>query len=136
MSKVKKKLIFGLLLIVIIALILVVGGKLYMTNKENKNLENQRQAALTLKKEEPNVTKVVFTNEGASPGIGVPWTVEAKVTIDKEVFKMFLNKDEVMGPVFENDDKAKKYDEVTKEKPIIKKPLEVIYSNKKSEVFK
>ena len=38
MSKAKKKLIFGLLSIVIIVLIIAIGGKGYMNNKEKENI--------------------------------------------------------------------------------------------------
>lgn len=55
MKKIKKKLIFILLSVVIIALILSIGGKIYMSNKENENIENQRTAAIS-----PNRSHMIF----------------------------------------------------------------------------
>lgn len=132
----RKGLMIGLLSLVIITLITVIGEEMYMSNKEKENLANQRLAALTLKKEEPNATKVVFTTEGHYPGIGVPWSVQAKVTIDKEVFNMFLNKNEVMGAVFEDDNEAKKFSNRNRRKPATEKTLGVIYSNGEQEVIR
>lgn len=135
MKKRKKGLTIGILSFVIIALIIVIGGKLYMDNKEKENLANQRLAALTLKKEEPNASKVIFTTEGHYPGIGVPWSVQAKVTIDKEVFDMFLEKDKVMGGFFESKNEMEKFSNRNRRKPVTEKTLEVIYSNGEQEVI-
>lgn len=48
-----------------------------------------------LRKEEPQATKVLFTSEGSHPGIGLPWTVGAEVTIDNDVFDMSLETDKI-----------------------------------------
>lgn len=115
MSKAKKKLIFSLLSIVTIVLIIVIGGKEYMNNKEKENLANQRLAALALKKEEPQATKVVFKYEGGSPGVGVSWLAGAEVTIGGEIFKYNLEIDNAEGVVFSNLEEANKFKEIKKQ---------------------
>ena len=135
MSKAKKKLIFGLLSIVTIVLIIVIGGKEYMNNKEKENLANQRLAALALKKEEPQATKVVFKSEGGRPGVGVSWIVGAEVTIGGEIFKYNLEIDNAEGVVFSNLEEANKFEEIKKTADLSKQ-LEVIYFNGEREALK
>lgn len=136
MKKRKKGFMIGILSLVIIALIMVVGGKLYMRNKEKENLKNQRLAALMLRKEEPNATKVLFTSEGLHPGIGLPWTVGAKVTIDNDVFNMSLETDEISIINYGTDKKKmEKYAELRDKKNTSSTSLEVVYSNGEREVL-
>lgn len=135
MSKGKKKLIFGLLSIVIIVLIIAIGGKEYMSNKKKENLANQRLAALTLKKEEPQATKVVFKYEGGRPGVGVSWLVGAEVTIGGEIFKYNLEIDNAERVVFSNLEEVNKFKEIKKTADLSKQ-LEVIYFNGEREVLK
>lgn len=126
----------GLLYVVIITLITVIGGKVYMDNKEKGNIENQRLAALTLRKEEPHATKVIFKFEGGQPGIGVPWVAGAEVTMGGETFKYNLETDNSERVVFSNLEEAEKYDEITNKELSQEYPLEVIYSNGEHEVLK
>lgn len=136
MKKRKKGFMIGILSLVIIALIMVVGGKLYMRNKEKENLKNQRLAALMLRKEEPNATKVLFTSEGLHPRIGLPWTVGAKVTIDNDVFNMSLETDEISIINYGTDKKKmEKYAELRDKKNTSSTSLEVVYSNGEREVL-
>lgn len=136
MKKRKKGLVIGLLSVVIITLIIVIGGKMYMDNKEKENLENQRNAALILRKEYPKATKVVFTTEGGRAGFG-SWGVSADVTIDSEVFVMGLHTDRVGSIHFEgNKNKEKKYDEIIDKNTTKSASLEVEYSDGKQEIIK
>ena len=136
MSKAKKKLIFGLLSIVTIVLIIAIGGKEYMNNKEKENLANQRLAAIALKKKEPLVTKVVFNYDaGGRPGLGMPWMVGAEVTMDKEVFQMSLETDGNFSVNFDTHEEADKYDEIHNRKTKVIPSLEIIYNNGKYEVI-
>lgn len=136
MKKRKKGLVIGILSLVIIALIIVIGGKMYMSNKEKGNIENQRLAALMLRKEEPNATKVFFTSEGSHPGIGLPWTVGAEVTIDNDVFNMSLETDEISIINYGTDKKKmEKYTELRDKKNTSSTSLEVVYSNGEREVL-
>lgn len=133
--KKRKKGLTIVLSLVIITLIIVIGGKKYMENKENENLANQRLAALALKKEEPLVTKVMFTTDGNQIGFG-PWGVEADVTIEDEVFKTVIHKDGSMVVYFNgNEDESKKYDEIMNKYSSHEQPLVVIYSNSRKEVI-
>lgn len=135
MKKRKKGLIIGILSFAIIALIIAIGGKLYMGNKENENLENQKSAALELRKKEPLVTKVKFTTEGYRPGFG-SWGVEADVTMDGEVFKTIIHENGSMMVYFDGDEtQSKKYDEIMNRNSSQKHPLLVIYSNGREEVI-
>ncbi|MEY8538185.1 hypothetical protein AALM99_06995 [Lactococcus muris] len=137
MKKRKKGLVIGLLSF-IIALIIATGGKFYMDNKEkeNENIANQRLAALMLRKEEPHATKVLFTSEGSHPGVGLPWTVGAEVTIGNDVFDMSLETDEISIINYGTDKKKmEKYTELREKKNIPNTPLEVVYSNGKCEVL-
>ncbi len=107
MKKMKrKKLTTGIIFIVSVILIVIIGGKMYTSHKEKQNLENQYLAALTLRKEYPKATKVVFTTEGGRVGFG-SWGVSADVTIDSEVFVMGLHTDRV-GSIHFGGDKNKK----------------------------
>ena len=124
---------------VIVILLLGIGGKRYMDSKKmDTNLENQRKAALALKKEEPQATKIVFTSEGSHPGIGIPWTVGAEVTMDGEVFNMSVEADGDYSINLGKDEdnyKSNKLKEI-KNKKIVEHNLEVIYSDGKSEEIK
>ena len=125
------------LAVVIVILLLGIGGKRYMDSKKmDTNLENQRKAALALKKEEPQATKIVFTSEGSHPGIGIPWTVGAEVTMDGEVFNMSVEADGDYSVNFDTTEEGDKYDEIHKKKENDKLSLEVIYSDGKSEEIK
>ncbi|MEY8444573.1 hypothetical protein AALA52_10110 [Lactococcus ileimucosae] len=134
----KKSILISVGILTAIALALGIGGKKYMNAQTHeKNLENQRQAALSLKKEEPHVTKVVFTSEGSYPGVGIPWTVGAKVMMGGEVFNMSLRKDKILIINYGTDEaKMNKYDEIHKKTPFNVIPMEIIYSNGKREVIK
>lgn len=136
MKKRKKGLVIGILSFVIIALIIVIGGKLYMNKKEKQDRANQRLAALTLRKEEPHATKVVFKYEGGQPGVGVPWVVGAEVTLDGEIFKYNLETDNSERVVFSNLEEAEKYEEIKKKSVSSSTNLEVVYFNGDREVLK
>lgn len=136
MKKRKKGLTIGILSFVIIGLIIVIGGKLYMDNKEKENLENQRLSALALKKKEPQVTKVVFNYDaGGRPGLGMPWMVGAEVTMDKEVFQMSLETDGDFSVNFDTHEEGEKYDEIHNKKLEVIPSLEIIYNNGTHEVI-
>ena len=136
MSKTKKKLIFALLSIVIMFLVIVIGGKPYITDKEKENLADQRLAAIALKKREPLVTKVVFNYDaGGRPGLGMPWMVGAEVTMDKEVFQMTLETDGNFSVNFDTHEEGDKYEEIHNKKAKAIPSLEIIYSNGKHEVI-
>lgn len=125
------------LVAVIIILVLGIGGKRYMDRKKtDTNYENQRKAALALRKEEPHMTKIEFTSEGSHPGIGIPWTVGAKVTLDDEVFNMSVEADGDYSVDFDTTEEGDKYDEIHKKKENVKLSLEIIYSNGEREVVK
>lgn len=136
MKKRKKGLMIGILSFVIIALIIVIGGKMYMDNKEKGNIENQRLAALTLRKEEPHATKVIFKYEGGQPGIGGPWVAGAEVTMGGETFKYNLETDNSERVVFSNLEEAEKYEEIKKKSVSSSTDLEVVYFNGEREVLK
>ncbi|WP_288622846.1 hypothetical protein [uncultured Streptococcus sp.] len=126
MKKRKKEPVLGLLSVVIIALILSVGGKIYMSNKENENIENQRIAAIAFKKIQPGIEEIKFNQPGAYSGAGV-WSVGARVIIDGKSYKEILVKkgigggDPLPGP--------------NKNVPTLT-PIKVIYSNGKEEIIK
>ncbi len=125
------------IVVVIVILLLGIGGKGYMDRqKKDTNLDNQRKAALALKNEEPHATKIVFTSEGSRPGIGVPWTVGAEVTMDGEVFNMSVEADGDYSVNFDTTEEGNRYDEIHKRKENDKRSLEVIYSNGKNEEMK
>ncbi|HAP14633.1 MAG TPA: hypothetical protein DCZ00_07500 [Lactococcus sp.] len=129
MSKQTKRIAVGITAVLVI-LGLAIGGKMFMDKKaHNQNLEYQRQAALTLKKEEPRATKVVFKGEGSSDGIGLPWSIDADVTVNGQVFVMGLERNRI-GIVF-----GDKY-EPSKNTDVSDSPLEVIYGNGEREIIK
>lgn len=104
--------------------------------KQDESLSNQRLAAVALKKEKPYVTKVEFKGDGSRPGIGAPWVIGAKATMDGEVFDISLETEGNTAVHFQgNEDKRKRYGEISKE-GVDKHPLEVIYSNGEREVLK
>lgn len=125
------------LAVVVFILLLGIGGKRYMDRKKtDTNFENQRKAALALRKEEPHMTKIEFTSEGSRPGIGIPWTVGAKVTMDDEVFNMSVEADGDYSVDFDTTEDGDKYDEIHKKKESSKLSLEIIYSNGEREEIK
>ncbi|KXT59344.1 hypothetical protein LACDD01_02141 [Lactococcus sp. DD01] len=112
---------------------------MYMSKKENNeesSLSKQRLAALSLKKEEPYVTKVEFIGEGEHPGVGASWVIGAKATMGGEVFDISLGTEGNTAIHFlGNEGKKKRYDEITNKELSHEYPLEVIYSNGKHEVL-
>lgn len=126
MKKRKKGLMIGIVSFVIIALILAIGGKLYMSNKEKENLENQRAAAISFKNVQPGVEEIIFNQSGSYSGAGV-WSVGAKVTIDGKSYKEILVKKGISG----GDPLPGPNENV----PTLT-PIKVIYSNGKEEIIK
>ncbi|QDK70171.1 hypothetical protein [Lactococcus protaetiae] len=122
MKKRKNWVILGLIILV---LIVGVGGKKCMDNQ--KELSNEREAALALKKQDYNATKVVFTGKGGHSGVGLPWTIGASVTVKGKVYRMNLNK---TGIDFALDGYDSTFPSFTGSDKI-----EVVYSNGKSEVL-
>ncbi|WP_341485245.1 hypothetical protein VNN41_11235 (plasmid) [Lactococcus garvieae] len=126
MEKTKKGLTMGILSVIVIALILVIGGKLYMSNKENENIENQRTAAIAFKKIQPGIEEIKFNQSGSYSGAGV-WSVGATIVIDGKNYKEILVKkgmgggDPLPGP--------------NKNVPTLT-PIKVVYSNGKEETIK
>lgn len=137
-TKQKKYMMISVSLVAIaLVLLLGIGGKKYMSNKKtNTNLENQRKAALALKKEKPHISKIVFTSDGSRPGIGIPWTVGAEVTMDGEVFNMSVESDGDYSVDFDTSEEGDKYDEIQNKKGSDKLLLEIVYSNGKREKIK
>lgn len=107
-----------------------------MDNKENENIANQRLAALTLRKEEPQATKVVFKYEGGHPGYGVPWLVGAEVTISGETFKYNLETNNAERVIFSNLEESEKFEKIRETSSGRSNNLEVIYFNGEREVIK
>lgn len=64
MKKRKKGLVLGLLSVVIIAFILVIGGKMYMKDKNNEKIENQKETALKIKSIISGIEEIKFENDG------------------------------------------------------------------------
>lgn len=138
--------IISVAIIFLLASVLVIGGKNYMDKNQKEtelaqqkiNLENQRKAALIIRKKEPNASKVVFTSEGYFPGFGVPWTASTDVTIGGEVFRILLDSVDNYYSVRlgTNIDKMNKYNEVHNKKTSNQPPLEVTYHNGQTEVIK
>ncbi|WP_271328090.1 hypothetical protein [Lactococcus muris] len=134
----KKSILISVGILTAIALALGIGGKKYMNAQTHeKNLENQRQAALSLKKKEPHATKVVFTSEGSHPGVGIPWTVGAEVTMGGEIYNMSLEAEgdySINLGKDENNYKSDKLEEI-KSRKVVEHHLEVVYSNGETEVI-
>lgn len=106
-------------------------------NQKKTELSNQREAALIIKRKEPSASKVVFTNEGYHPGVGLSWSIGAEVTIDNEIFNVFLDLKTGYTVNFGPDmDKANRYDEIHSRKIETSNPLVVIYSDGNHEVLK
>ncbi|WP_251713328.1 hypothetical protein [Lactococcus ileimucosae] len=128
----------GILTAIALTIVLSIGGKKYMDARTHeKNLENQRQAALALKKKEPHVTKVEFISEGSYPGVGIPWTVGAEVTMGGEIYNMSLEAEgdySINLGKDENNYKSDKLEEI-KSRKAVEHHLEVIYSNGETEVI-
>lgn len=64
MNKTKKKLIFSLSSIMIVVLIIVIGGKMYMNDKNNEKIENQKESALKIKSIISGIEEIKFENDG------------------------------------------------------------------------
>lgn len=64
MKKRKKGLVLGLLSVVIIAFILVIGGKMYMNDKNNEKIENQKETALKIKSIVSGIEEIKFEKDG------------------------------------------------------------------------
>lgn len=62
MKKTKKGLMLGILSVVMFALILAIGEKLYMSNKENKNITLEREGALEIKSRFKNIKEIKITD--------------------------------------------------------------------------
>lgn len=143
----KKIIIISVISVTIILLmsVLVIGGAKHMDknqkeielNQKKTELSNQREAALIIKRKEPSASKVVFTNEGYHPGVGLSWSIGAEVTIDNEIFNVFLDLKTGYTVNFGPDmDKANRYDEIHSRKIETSNPLVVIYSDGNHEVLK
>lgn len=124
MEKTKKGLTMGILSVIVIALILVIGGKFYMSNKENENIENQRTAAIGFKNVQPGVEEIKFMREGSRAGSGI-WSVGVNVIVDGKKYSEIFVKDGLSGG-----------EELPEGNTGTKGPVKVIYSNGKEEVLK
>ncbi|GAB7390683.1 hypothetical protein [Lactococcus garvieae] len=123
MKETKKELKVGILSIVIIALIIVIGGKMYMKNKENENLENQRTAAIGFKNVQPGVEEIKFVEQGSRSGAGI-WSVGVDVIIDGKKYDEIFVKNGLSGG-----------EELPEGNSGTKGPVKVIYSNGKEEII-
>ena len=64
MKKRKKGPVLGLLSVVIIACILVIGGRMYMNDKNNEKIKNQKDAAISLRTEYKDLEEIIFSHDG------------------------------------------------------------------------
>jgi hypothetical protein len=124
MKKNKKGLLMGILPVVIVVLIIAIGGKLYMINKENENIENQRIAAIGFKNVQPGVEEIKFMREGSRAGSGI-WSVGVNVIVNGKKYSEIFVKDGLSGG-----------EELPEGNTGTKGPVKVIYSNGKEEVLK
>ncbi|MEY8443964.1 hypothetical protein AALA52_06895 [Lactococcus ileimucosae] len=126
MKKNKKGLVFSLLSVLMLVLILAIGGKVYMSNKENENIANQRTAALAFKEIHPEVEEIKFVEQGSRAGSGT-WTVGVDVVINGKKYDEIFVKDGLMGgePLPQSNKNVS-----------TEKTTKVVYSNGKEEVLK
>ena len=120
----KKKIIRGLLSTIIIMVLVDLGGKVYMNNKENDNLEKQRTAAIGFKQVQPGVEEIEFMQEGSYSGAGT-WSVGVNIMVDGKKYSEIFREEGLMGG-----------DELPDGNTGTKTPVKVIYSNGKEEVLK
>lgn len=125
MKKNKKGLMFSLLSVLMLVLILAIGGKVYMSNKENENIENQRTAALAFKEIQPGIEEIKFNEAGSYSGAGI-WSVGVTVLIDGKTYKEILVKEGIGG--------GEALPGPDKNVPT-NTPIKVTYSNGKEEVL-
>ena len=58
----KKKIIRGLVSTIIIIVLVTLGGKVYMNNKENEKIENQKETAINIKGIISGLKEIKFPN--------------------------------------------------------------------------
>lgn len=125
MSKKNNKSILSILVIIIFILLVIgIGGKTYMSNKENENIEKQRTAAIGFKEVQPGVEEIKFMQEGSYSGAGI-WSVGVNVIVQGKTYSEIFSKDGLGGG-----------DELPEGNTGTKEPVKVIYSNGKKEILK
>ena len=66
-------------------------------SRQQENLANQRKVAVNFLRVQGGVESIRFTDEGNRPGLGVPWSVNAVVTIDRVDYQMILGMRSIGG---------------------------------------
>lgn len=134
MKKRKKRPVLGLFSVVIIAFILVIGGKMYMNDKNNEKIENQKDAAISLRTEYKDLEEVIFCHDdgkfsGTENDFGT-WYIDAKVKISNEWYEITTGKD---GGTYGGISKSFPEEKI---EGITTIPTKIKYSNGKEEVLK
>ncbi|KRM20533.1 hypothetical protein FC90_GL000136 [Latilactobacillus graminis DSM 20719] len=100
-----------------------IGVKMKM-DKKDSNLENQRTAAIGVKKIQPGVQKIHFTAEGGIDG-GGDWSANAELVVNGKRYEEILTKDGLgVG------------DDLPEGNTGTTTPVKVVYSDKSEEVIK
>ena len=101
-----------------------VSGQQGQVQVHAENLAKQRESALALIANHPDVEVIRFTQEGDRPGLGAPWSANAVVTIGGKDYQ------EILGP------RSRAGESLPDAPPSSSpRPVTVIYSDGSSEVL-
>lgn len=94
----KRKKVIGLVIIMgVLILVMFFVGKVYMNKKVNEKLENQKQAAISLRNEYKDLEEIVFNKDGGNDSgtendFGT-WYINVKIKISNEWYEIATGKD-------------------------------------------
>ena len=75
-----------------------VSGQQRQVQVRAENLAKQRESALALIANHPDVEVIRFTQEGDRPGLGAPWSANAVVTIEGDMLVLEQALDPALAP--------------------------------------
>lgn len=129
----KKKIIRALLPTVVIIVLVALGGKVYMNNKANEKLENQKETAITIKAIIYGLKEIKFADDGGrisgTENDFGKWFIGVDLKLSDGLwYTISASKDGIEGMKSGFPDKNMHGGTSS--------PVKVIYSNKKSEIIK
>ena len=123
-----------IILVGLLILMVLFIGKVYMKNKENEKLENQKQAAISLRNEYKDLEEIAFNKDGGKVSgtendFGT-WYIDVKIKISNEWYAIATGKD---GGSYGGVSSSFPEDKIG---GVTTNPTKVKYSNGKEEILK
>ena len=129
----KKKIIRGLVSTIIIIVLVTLGGKVYMNNKENEKIENQKETAINIKGIISGLKEIKFSDDGGkisgTENDFGKWSIGVDLKLSDELwYTISASKEGVEGMKSGFPDRNMHGGTSS--------PVKVIYSNGKREILK